>query len=265
MGTLSCPNRIEQILSERLPEEIAAFRDFERWFEPLKLRVEVAVWRVHADVTAALEAARQRVLKREGGLRDVWFVTGTDGKSLMKSVGSVRSKLGRELCELDEEERLPAGRLSLDQIEKLVLSFRDLGRFRVVCDLSLDVEEAMEVLLPQPEEDLLGRYPRCGPIKDFTYDLELRRPARGHRARQFTVEVEEDGDSVRVEIQLMTLLQNAWDRRNHPLYEWDREGGSLPARLLVNDVALAETLHLVDEQAARNWQEFLEIRKKGPR
>jgi len=255
------PKSIQQILSERLPEEIGTARDFERWFEPLKNRVLLAVQRVHDDVGAALDAAREKIHEREGCARDVWFLTGTDGESLMKSVASVRSKLGREL--LEREATLLAGRMSLDQIEKLLLSFRDLGRFRVVCDLSLDVKEARKVLFPRSEKTLLDRYPLFGEIKDFSYDLELRKLVRGHRAQQFTLEVDEDGGSVRVEIQLMTLLQNAWDHRNHPLYEWDREGGSLPPSLRVNDVALAETLHLVDEQASRNWLEFLEIRKES--
>ncbi len=228
----------------------------------MKNRVSIAAQRVHYDVKAALDTARERIREREEGDRDVWFVTGTDGKSLMKSVASVRSKLGRELREREAKRRLPDGRMSRDQIEKLLLSFRDLGRFRVVCDLSLDVAEAREVLFPRSEKALLDRYPLLDEIKDFSYDLVLRQLARGHRALQFTVEVEEDGP-VRVEIQLMTLLQNAWDHRNHPLYEWEREDGSLPVPLLVNDIALAETLHLVDQQASLNWREFLKIRKKS--
>ena len=263
METTRIPSPVQQILMERLPEGIRSARAFEGWFRPLMHRIQVAALRVNNDVRAALESAREQILEREGGHRDVWFVTGTDGKSLMKSVASVRSKLGRDLREMEDKGRLSGGRMSLDQVEKLLLAFGDLGRFRIVCDLSLDVEQALRVLIPDTGR-LLGRYPLCGEIKDFIYDLNLRRPARGHRARQFTVEVQDAGRSLRVEIQLMTLLQNAWDRRNHPLYEWDREGGELPVRLRVNDVALAETLHLVDEQATRNWLEFLEMRK-GPR
>ncbi len=258
MKNAETPNRIQQTLTKRLPKRIRAFRDFEGWFGPLSRRVQVAAAMVNHDVRAALESAKERVFEREAVEREVWFVTGTEES--LKSVASIRSKLGRELCEREDDGRLPEGRMSLDQIEKLLLTFGDLGRFRIVCDLSLDVEEALRVLLPQPQM-LLGRYPLCGEIKDFIYDLDLRRPARGHRARQFTVEVQEADGSLRVEIQLMTLLQNAWDQRNHPLYEWQREGGPLPARLRVNDVALAETLHLVDEQATRNWREFLEIKR----
>ncbi len=261
MKDAEIPNSTQQTLAMRLPVRIGVDRGFARWLEPLMHRIQVAALRVNDDVRKALESARERILEREGGRRTVWFVTGTDGKSLMKSITSIRSKLARKLCEREDAGRLPEGRMSLDQVEKLLLTFGDLGRFRIVCDLSLDVKKAMEVL--QAEESLLlGRYP-VRKYKDFVYNLELRRPARGHRAQQLTVEVEEDGHPVLVEIQLMTLLQDAWDRRNHPLYEWqrDRESDLLPPELRINDAALAETLHLVDEQATRNWQEFLAIRR----
>jgi hypothetical protein len=55
----------------------------------------------------------------------------------------------------------------------------------------------------------------------------------------------------------MTLLQAAWDQRNHPMYDLLREGNDLSDRLIINDVALAETLHLVDQQANRNWVTFI--------
>jgi len=248
---------VEQILEELLPEQIVPERGFERWFAPLKLRVRAQALKLHGEVGVRLETARQEILRREGLVRDVWFMTGGDGVSLMKSVPSVRSRLGRKL--LEDGDR-PDRRLSLEEAEEIVLSFRDLGRFRVVCDLPLDVEEARKILLPEPGAFLLGRYPADS--KDYTYDLNLRKALKGHRAWHFKVEVEgADGQRTFVEIQLMTLLQHAWDRRNHPLYEWYREGGSLPARLQINDIALAETLHLVDEQASRNWEEFLACRK----
>ena len=61
----------------------------------------------------------------------------------------------------------------------------------------------------------------------------------------------------------MTLLQHAWDRRNHPFYECIREGEIIETELIVNDFACAETLHLVDQQADRNWELFLKVKKNG--
>lgn len=258
-------HRVERILEELLPEKIVPIREFKKWFAPLKRRVRTLALKLHEEVGNALAIAKEDVLRREGLGRDVWFVTGSDGVSLMKSASSVRSRLGRKLCKLKDKSDRPMKRLSLDEVEEIVLSFSDLGRFRVVCDLSLDVKETLGVLLPEPGADLLGRYPVIE-IKDYTYDLSLREPAKGHRAWHLKVEMAgTDAQKVLVEIQLMTLLQNVWDRRNHPIYEWhrDREGDSLPDRLRINDVALAETLHLVDEQASRNWKEFLDFCKES--
>jgi ppGpp synthetase/RelA/SpoT-type nucleotidyltranferase len=248
-------HHVGQSLAKFLPQEIVPIRGFEKWYAPLKRRVRALALKLHEEVGDALENAREDLLRREGLRRDVWYITGSDGASLMKSISSIRSRLFREF-----EKKLPRKRLSLSEVEEIVLSLWDLGRFRVVCNLSLDVEEARKVLVPEPGALLLGRYPV--EVEDHTYDLSLRRPAKGHRAWHLKVEVEGgNGQNVFVEVQLMTFLQNAWDRRNHPIYEWHREGGSLPARLLINDVALAETLHLVDEQASRNWQEFLDSRE----
>lgn len=222
----------------------------------------VAVQQVHAAVQARLEEERKRLLEKEGATRPVWQVTGTDGSSLLKSASSARSKLGREISALETASKLPKGSLSLDQVEHLLLGFPDLGRFRIVCDFTCDVDCARKALLPGKPPSLLGRYRLAGALKDYVYDLDLRRPARGHRAFQFAVEVPSDGGRLLVEIQLMTLLQAAWDRRNHPLYEWSREGGVTPAPLVVQDVALAEALHLVDAQATLNWQEFVRLRKR---
>ena len=108
---------------------------------------------------------------------------------------------------------------------------------------------------------LLGRYPIADSVKDYVRDLSLRHPARGHRAVQFAVRV--PPQNLLVEIQLMTLLQNAWDCRNHPLYEWSREGGPLPVDLSLRDVALAESLYLLDHQATQNFRTFLRLKKKN--
>jgi uncharacterized protein len=185
----------------------------------------VAVQQVHAAVQARLEEERKRLLEKEGATRPVWQVTGTDGSSLLKSATSARSKLGREISTLETAGKLPRGSLSLDQVEHLMLSFPDLGRFRIVCDFTCDVDCARKTLLTGKPPSLLGKYRLGGAIKDYVYDLDLRRPARGHRAFQFAAEVPSDGGHLLVEVQLMTLLQAAWDRRNHPLYEWSREGG----------------------------------------
>jgi ppGpp synthetase/RelA/SpoT-type nucleotidyltranferase len=245
-----------------LPEEIQSDEGFARWFEPWRQRVMVAVTEVHEAVSSRLDAERRRIFQEEGVFRSIWQVTGTDGRSLLKSAGSVRSKLSRELRAMREKSTLPDGRMSLDQIERILLRFPDLGRFRIVCDYSCDVTRAQKILLTRKPPALLGRYPIADRIKDYAWDLSLRHPAKGHRAVQFAVRAP-GNPPLLVEIQLMTLLQAAWDCRNHPMYEWSREGGGLPPTLTLLDVALAESLHLLDHQATRNFKAFLRLKKRA--
>jgi ppGpp synthetase/RelA/SpoT-type nucleotidyltranferase len=253
------------LLEERLPEDIRSEEGFARWFEPWRERVMVAVLAVHEAVIQRLEEERRRLCAAERVHRQVWEVTGTDGRSLLKSTASARSKIGRELQDRQRAGRLHAGRLSIEEVEQILLGFPDLGRFRIVCDFSCDVETARRCLLAGKPPRLLGRYAMAGRIKDYSNDPALRRPTRGHRAVQFAIQVP-DGDHGRsflIEIQLMTQLQAAWDLRNHPIYEWSREGGRLPVKLALRDVALAEALYLVDLQATANWRSF--VRQCRPR
>jgi ppGpp synthetase/RelA/SpoT-type nucleotidyltranferase len=255
------PELLVDLLDRMLPEPIRSEEGFARWFEPWRRRITVAVTEVHGAVHARLDEEKRRVYQQEAVFRPVWQVTGTDGSSLLKSAASVRSKLGREIRSRVQKKALMEARLSLEQVERLLLDFPDLGRFRVLCDYTSDVERARKVLMTRNPPALLGRYPVADRVKDYVRDLSLRHPARGHRAVQLAVRV--PPQNLLVEIQLMTLLQNAWDCRNHPLYEWSREGGSLPADLTLLDVALAESLYLLDHQATQNFRTFLRLKKKN--
>jgi len=254
------------MLSRKLPEQIRSVDEFEAWYHSQILpAVQVATARVLHEVTYALTTHRCQIQEGENSHRQVWHIFPQGEGEMTKSVSSLQSKIGRELCQREDEGRLIKGELSGDQVTLMVLDFPDLGRFRIVCDFSSDVLQILEVLIHDEQERLLGRYPIRGQVKDYVFNLDLRHPGRGHRARQFAVRVDDDaqepGPPIHVEIQLMTRLQHDWDQRNHPMYEWTREGGRLPDELVINDVALAETLHLVDEQAARNWRYFLSHRE----
>jgi ppGpp synthetase/RelA/SpoT-type nucleotidyltranferase len=251
-----------ELLRQVLPAEIQSDEGFARWFEPWRELIMVAVTEVHEAVSYRLDEERRRVYQKEGIFRSVWQVTGTDGRSLLKSAASVRSKLGRQLRAMQEEGKLLGGRMSRDQVEHLLLGFPDLGRFRVVCDYPCDVVRARRVLLGGKPLVLLGRYPIEREIKDFSRDLSLLRLARGHRGVQLAVRVPGKGRDLLVEIQLMTLLENAWDCRNHPIYEWTRDGGALPDDLALKDINVSNSLQLLDDVADQVHRAFIRERKK---
>jgi ppGpp synthetase/RelA/SpoT-type nucleotidyltranferase len=250
---------VARALAASLPQGLRAEDEFSAWFEPLKRRTQIATQEVHDAVNGLLAAEAARIHAEEDCERKVYELV-AGGGSLTKSARSIHSKIGRELGKT-RKGRGP--RLTLRQVHNLILRFPDLGRFRIVCSLSCDVERALRVLLGADRQQLAGRYPLVEAVKDYVEDLSRRSPSRGHRAKQFTVGVQtgQGTEVVRVEIQLMTTVQHAWDQRNHPVYEWTREGETLPDHLVIRDVALAETLYLVDEQASRNWQDVLAYRK----
>lgn len=261
MATRTKPKEIQRALELRLPAELRTEDGFERWFEPLKRRVQVATQEVEDHVRELLDAQTRGIRTSEGCERAVYEVF-KGGGSLTKSVAGIRSKLARQLG----DGKCHPAVLSPAQVKNKLLGFSDLGRFRVVFSLSCDVEQGLHVLLGVGQRRLAARYPVVVKVRDYVEDLSLRSPASGHRARQFAVAVPtgRGAETVRVEIQLMTTVQHAWDQRNHPIYEWRREGTVLPDHLLIRDVALAETLYLVDEQASLNWKDILEYRRRNP-
>lgn len=261
---MSLSENINCLLEERLPENLISEEAFEDWYGDIRTDIQIVVLKVYEKVSGWLDERRKEIHCREDHKRRIWDLAPNTGSSLLKSVGSLRSKIGRELLVRLDHNQLMEGRISVDNLRHMVLGFPDLGRFRIVCDFLDDLILARDTLLvpadlPLSGYHLLGDRNLCVPrLKDYIHDLTQRHPSRGHRASQFYVQANDNGLQFNIEIQLMTLLQHAWDRRNHGIYEWSREGGTLSDEILITDVALAETLYLVDRQASENWKKFLE-------
>lgn len=126
------PSQLRAILEERLPPKLVLEDDFERWYEQrFKRKLDVAAAAIRGGVEAALDAERKSIRMKEGSGREVWQLFLGNGL-LTKSAASARSKVGRDLLERRQEDREgPPGRLSMDQVDRLVASFPDLGRFRI--------------------------------------------------------------------------------------------------------------------------------------
>jgi len=111
----------------------------------------------------------------------------------------------------DPKYRRPA------HIRKRLLAFSDLARCRIICTLNQDVQDLLDILLEG--DRFMQDYELRGKVKDYVFEPRRRAALLGHRARQFSVQVQGDTGLFGFEVQLMTSLQHAWDRRNHPLYE----------------------------------------------
>ena len=238
------------MIEEFFPVALQKTREFEDWCALLHEEVQPYAMDMIDELQKHLEKEEKLLQTNEGIKRDHWYLFGD--ATHIKSISSIRSKLARDLS---EKNNTPV-RLTEEQLKGKILEFSDLGRGRIVCTFNQDAESLLGRLIH--DGLFLDKYTCPKGVRDFIYDPSRRDGLKGHRARQFSVRVPmKNPHTFGFEIQLMTVLQQAWDRRNHPFYEFTREGGNLSDELLVNDFACAETLHLVDRQADYNWREFL--------
>jgi ppGpp synthetase/RelA/SpoT-type nucleotidyltranferase len=255
-------SEIDLVVERLFPAELVALEGFNDWCSQIRQDVQPAA----ADLIARLELFLDKTLPACSASchprKGCWDRFGGDGEKAIKSIASIRSKLARDLM----TEPITSERKSEAYLKHEIFKFSDLGRVRLVADFPFDVRCLRDKLFV--EEKFLGEYLCPKGIKDFVFDPAKRDGLKGHRARQFSVRAPLDGATdFGFEVQLMTRLQHAWDQRNHPLYEWQREhpnwkDNEVAVELAVNDFACAEALHLVDQQADRNQRDLQEFIRK---
>jgi ppGpp synthetase/RelA/SpoT-type nucleotidyltranferase len=226
--------------------------NWENWFhQEIKPLVDPAYLELSQAVSERLVGLRARAEDEEGVHRDRWDVF---APFPIKSAERVRTKLVAD------------GGCDDAQLLDRVLELGDLARFRIVATLKRDVAFCRREIVSSDRGTFLGRY-TIRTLKDFVRDETLRKPLVGHRALQLVVEVPSEGRVVLVEVQIMTQLQHAWDRRNHAMYEWLRENRGRAREdideLRIDDHAVAESLHAIDALADHNYATFLELRRQA--
>ncbi len=252
---------IDSVITRTFPADLVEADRFEDWCEIILEQVQPVAADVIRELEDALENEKKKLAEQEKVNRDYWELFGHENP--VKSVRSIRSKLARDIC---DEEQKRGTRISIPLnhkgIENRIYQFSDVGRVRIICTFCSDAQYLSHILLNG--DRFLNKYECPNGIKDFIYDPEKRDGLKGHRARQFSARVPVESDiTFGFEVQFMSLLQHAWDRRNHPIYEWIRENKELSSGLIVNDFACSEALHVVDQQADRNWGKFLEETQNG--
>jgi ppGpp synthetase/RelA/SpoT-type nucleotidyltranferase len=93
----------------------------------------------------------------------------------------------------------------------------------------------------------------CYPKDHYTQEnrgaLWGRRAISGHRTIEYTIGFKEKGARLPFEVQIMTQLQHAWDKKDHHLiYEYIRagQGDRIPVQLKNRVADMSELLYAAD-------------------
>ena len=129
--------------------------------------------------------------------------------------------------------------------DSFIKTMPDVVRFRILCNYLRDI-------------DYIDKKLQSTVKKDNDFKLRKREdhvatpfPERqgGHRALQYVLHFTGDGSDLLFEVQVMTLLQHSWDKKDHHLiYEYVRidKGHQIPQHLKNRMAAMSEMLYVAD-------------------
>jgi len=138
------------------------------------------------------------------------------------------------------------GALDSCTLDNFATTMKDLARFRIVCNFLNDVEKVVEAL---KSSDILKK--RFHVKTKSSMDLHPGSRKSGERSVKFILEYKKH-PGLFLEIQIMTQLSEAWDKKDHFLvYETrrrfpDREDVNFPDYLDAKMHAMGELLYVAD-------------------
>lgn len=169
---------------------------------------------------------------------------------LVKNPDRIAEKIFQSWEEHDKWNVIPRDRRGKEPMrhnpKNFVGTINDLIRFRVVCNYLNDVYYIHKKLRSFAAKSIKFK------LKKFDDYIETPYPERrvGHRALQFVFQhIAAGKEPVLFEVQVMTLLQHAWDKKDHHLiYEYVRikKGEKIPVRLRNRMAAMSEVLYVAD-------------------
>lgn len=158
----------------------------------------------------------------------------------IKPEESIIEKIWRSQIQHEKDEK-EHGMYTIDNFHYLM---EDIIRFRILCNYLRDIE-AMKKLLPEKLTEV-GYFLKEGP-KDFI-NLEPGKRTKGHRAVHFIFRANLNNQDYLFEVQLMTILQHAWDKKDHHLvYEFIRNKKEVPLKIKIRSYAMSELLYVADD------------------
>jgi len=178
------------------------------------------------------------------------FVADLNSKKLLKSPERVVDKMlysyehyesWIKKSEVTQEEEIPK-RLNP---ENFLLTMTDVVRFRIVCNYLSDVYHFSGKLRKLPNEFEMIKFEK----RDDYIQTPYHERRVGHRGIQYVFKYLDDLNPFLFEVQLMTQLQNSWDKKDHHLiYEYVRIGRAeeIPLHMKNRMAAMSELLYVAD-------------------
>lgn len=126
-------------------------------------------------------------------------------------------------------------------LENFDTKMEDIARFRIVCNYLSDIFELAKRLKTDP---IFNECCQISEVKDYIFED----CNRSHRALHFILQVPMLNKSRKVELQIMTKLQDAWDKKDHNLiYEKIRSGKIIEKKDRIKMTAMSDLLYVADE------------------
>jgi len=183
------------------------------------------------------------------------FFCRVDDTQQQKSPASIVDKICRS-----QAEKIKPGEPEPERYDLInfVTKMTDLARFRIVCNFLSDTEKVAEAIVNS--EELKNAFHMT---KESSIVLRPRNRKSGERSIKFVLEQKSE-PKLFLEIQVMTQLQEAWDKKDHFLvYERRRKSPendkeNFPDFLDVKMFSTAELLYVADDyfENLRNEREL---------
>jgi ppGpp synthetase/RelA/SpoT-type nucleotidyltranferase len=193
---------------------------------------------------------------------------GVGGSTLLKRPARIAEKVLKSWLDHGERKKASSEKNTptpskRHHPQKFLLTVPDIVRFRIVCNYLKDLRFVDKRLQTFIENDSRLH------AESREDHIAVHYPGSrvGHRAVEYTVRFKGMGVQFLFEVQIMTQLQHAWDKKDHHLiYEYVRagKGDRIPVHLKNRMTAMSELLYMADIVFDELLEEITEIMKEGP-
>ena len=231
-------SEIVQFIKKRLLPPYNSIENYERFFMPYL--------QFHSALCTTTIATLNQILVPLIEAHSERFFCRVDDSHPIKSPVSVIEKILRSEKEAREKQADEKETSTEYDLANFYTSMTDLARFRIVCNFLTDVEEVSHSI--EQSKD----------IENFFVLYEISNTIRQHKRKSGERSIKIVLKQIRppnlfLEIQIMTQLQEAWDKKDHYLVYEKRRSSShsadvnFPTYLDEKMFAMAELLYVADD------------------